>query len=223
MGRKISPQSVHSHVFSPFIKCYCNNRHSYVTSFLLSTHAAPPTIMALFMMAVLSSPAVALATCFPGLSAECCEAFRDAQSDPVMQQAMWGLESASGPAEAPAFAECNASQVSCAIMLPNHTQVSGTCCAADAFKGWEAPGPAAAMLAVLTAAQTTHRHGAIWWVTINQTLAGTTAGGFMQKVISHQYPNWYPLQCNNATALSAQQSMMCHGGSVIECVATVEH
>ena len=78
------------------------------------------------------------------------------------------------------------------------------------------------MGAVLTAAQTTHHQGKFWWVTINQTIAATNAtGGIVRKVIRRQYPNWYPLQCNNATALGERQSMMCHGGTVIECLATV--
>ena len=140
-----------------------------------------------------------------------------------MAKAMWGLEGASGEAEAEAFANCTATLSPCLVTLPNHTQTSASCCTADAFDGWQAPGPAAAISAVLTAAKSTHHHGMIWWVTINQTLAATTAGGITRKVISRQYPNWYPLQCNNATALGESQSMMCHGGSVIECVATVVH
>lgn len=173
-------------------------------------------------VALLSSPAAAQKpTCFPGFSESCCEALRDAESEPAMTKAMWGLEGASGQAEASAFTECNATLSPCVVILPNRTQAPASCCTADAFDGWQAPGPAAAVLAVLTAAKTTHHRGMIWWVGINQTL--NTAGGIVRKVISRQYPNWYPLQCDNATALGERQSMMCHGGSVIECVATVEH
>ena len=172
-------------------------------------------------VALLSSPAAAQTTCFPGFSESCCEALRDVESEPAMTKAMWGLEGASGQAEASAFTECNATLSPCVVILPYRTQAPASCCTADAFDGWQAPGPAAAVLAVLTAAKTTHHRGMIWWVGINQTL--NTAGGIVRKVISRQYPNWYPLQCDNATALGERQSMMCHGGSVIECVATVEH
>ena len=172
------------------------------------------------MVALLSSPSTAQSTCFPGFSAECCDAIRDAESEPAMSKAMWGLEGASGEAEAAAFANCTATLSPCLVLLPNHTQVPASCCAADAFDGWQAPGPAAAISAVLTAAKSSEHRGMFWWVTINQTLAGS---GVTRKVISRQYPSWYPLQCNNATALGEQQSIMCHGGSVIECVAKVVH
>ena len=178
-------------------------------------------VMRPLLAAVLLSPAAVQGTCFPGFSTECCAGIRDAESNPAMQKAMWGLEEVSGEAEAAAFAKCKATLSPCVAILPNHTQVSASCCAADALAGWQTPGPAAAVLALLAAANSTSHHGRQWWVTINQTLSHTS--GIVQQVISHQYPSWYPSSCDNATALAAYQVMMCSGaGSVIECEATMQ-
>ena len=162
------------------------------------------------------------ATCFPGFSDECCKDIQAANAKPAMSKALWRLESESGEAEAHAFEECTKAMSPCVIMLPNGTQVAASCCNADALKGWYLPGPRAALMGVLAAANITHSGGLIWWVNINQTDSATTAPGVVRKVINHQYPNWYPSSCDNATAIAGQQTMFCHGGSVIECWATVQ-
>jgi hypothetical protein len=174
------------------------------------------------LLGALVSLATAQRPCFPGFGPECCAAIQDAQAKPALLKALWGLESASGEAEAAAFAQCKSALSPCTVLLPNHTKAQASCCTADALAGWQAPGPAAAVDAVLAAAQSVHSNGSIWWVSINQTLSASTAPGIVREVIGHQYPNWYPLECNNATAIAGEQTMMCHGGSVIECLATVE-
>ena len=104
----------------------------------------------------------------------------------------------------------------------NQTKHPAMCCSADALPGWQSPGPAAALNALSEAGDGLSGGGNIWWVNINQTDTTTMAPGIAQRSISHQYPNWYPSACSNTTAIGYEQSMMCHGGSVIECRATAE-
>lgn len=140
-----------------------------------------------------------------------------------MSKAAMGLAAMAGEAEAAAFAECKSAYTPCVVTLPNKTHVPASCCIADALTGWQSPGPAEAVEAMLAAANSTHNDGLMWWVNINQTLSGRAAPGLVRNVINHQYPNWYPSSCDNATAIAEQQQMFCHNGHIIECYATVEN
>ena len=45
--------------------------------------------------------------------------------------------------------------------------------------------------------------------------------GAVQQTIAHQFPNWYPSSCNDTVALGEYENMICHGGSVLVCHASV--
>lgn len=174
---------------------------------------------------MLSLLSLSPSTCFPGFSNECCSAMSAALANPAFQKASGAMIEEAGSAESKAFSHCDAGLSPCQVVLPNQTQVPALCCSADALVGWRSPGPAAALKALSEAGGELPGGGNIWWVNINQTdYTPTTAPGqpsVAQRSISHQYPNWYPSACTNTTAIGFQQSMMCHGSSIIECRATV--
>ena len=71
--------------------------------------------------------------------------------------------------------------------------------------------------------------GTLWWVNVNQTdCAGSpftgcrtgTGAKIRRKVVSRQYPAWYPAACP-AAAIGGQETMFCSGTGppVIECKA----
>eukprot|EP00729_Bicosta_minor_P006183 gene6183-11594_t len=167
-------------------------------------------------------PSTTTAACFPGFTDECCAAISVANANPALHNAMVGVMEASGSAEAEAFAKCTAALSPCSVVLPNRTNHPAMCCSADALGGWKSPEPAAALKALSKAGDGVSGGGNIWWVNINQTDSTITPPYVAQRSIAHQYPNWYPSACSNTTAIGYEQSMMCHGGSVIECRATAE-
>ena len=187
------------------------------TAQMLSTAPALLLTFSLILM-----PHTTAGTCFPGFSNECCSAISLANTNPSLHNALIAVMEASGSAEAKAFSQCTATLSPCKVVLPNQTNPPAMCCTADALDGWTLPGPAAALRALSAAGDGVSGGGNIWWVNINQTDTTTMAPFVAQKNVRHQYPNWYPSACSNTTAIGYEQSMMCHGGAVIECRATAE-
>ena len=143
-----------------------------------------------------------------------------AKSLPAIGKANEPLFAVVGEAKAAAFSTCRDSYTPCTIDTHHAKNISALCCAADAEKGWSLPGPAAAVGAALAAGKTVSGGGTVWWVNVNQTLK-TGAAPFVNRLaIQHQYVNWFPTACNNATAIGMFQNMMCHGGSILECRLT---
>ena len=157
------------------------------------------------------------AECFPAFSPACCAAIAVAQSLPAIGKANEQLFAVVGEAEEAAFSACRNSFTPCTIDTHDAKNISALCCAADAEKGWTLPGPAAAVRAVVAAGKTVSGGGTVWWVNVNQTLK-TGAAPFVNRLaIRHQYVNWFPTACNNATAIGMFQNMMCHSESILEC------
>ena len=167
--------------------------------------------------------AAAQSGCFPGYSDECCAAIKVAEADPAIGRASMGLLDASGEAEAAAFSQCNAARSPCTVVLENGTQVTAGCCSADSLAGWQSPGPAAAVAAMRAAGDGTPGGGNTWWIHINQ-IVNTPTASIDRTDITHQYVNWYPAACTNATAIAEQQNMMCQDpeSHTLECHATAE-
>ena len=160
---------------------------------------------------------------FPPFSKECCDGIEAASSNPAFGQANEELEGASGEAEAGAFQRCAASSAPCSVTLPNSTLVSAMCCADDAMDGWSQPGPTKAVDAVEAAGQMISGGGRVWWVKVNQTFFNN--GQVYRKIITHQYPTWFPAACSDANDTKAMgyfESMMCASApQMLECTSTV--
>ena len=165
---------------------------------------------------------VALAgDCFPLFSPECCAAIEVAESYPAVGKANHALFGVVAEAEAAAFSDCQNTFSPCTVDTHKEKNLSALCCTADSEKGWELPGPAAAVQAVSAAGKTVPGGGTVWWVNVNQTLKSSSAPFVKQLAIQHQYVNWFPTACNNATAIGDYQQMMCHDDSILECHASV--
>eukprot|EP01047_Picozoa_sp_COSAG01_P085320 COSAG01_NODE_18695_length_1059_cov_1.797917_1_plen_256_part_01 len=161
------------------------------------------------------------AGCFPGFSKACCAALAAAQASPAFQQAEQKVMGASGEAAGRAFAACAAQATPCALRLPNGTHAAASCCAASARPFWASGFSAAAVAALRGAGSAIPGGGSMWWVDVNQT-DGSGPAHISRKLITSQYPAWYPSACSPAS-IGQQETMFCSGAGppVLQCHCTV--
>jgi hypothetical protein len=161
------------------------------------------------------------AGCFPGFSKACCAALAAAQASPAFQQAEQKVMGASGEAAGRAFAACAAQATPCALRLPNGTHAAASCCAASAQPFWASGFSAAAVAALRGAGSAIPGGGSMWWVDVNQT-DGSGPAHISRKLITSQYPAWYPSACSPAS-IGQQETMFCSGAGppVLQCHCTV--
>jgi hypothetical protein len=165
---------------------------------------------------------------FPGFSQACCDGLIAAENSPAFQQANGEMLEMSGEATAGAFQRCDASNVPCSFNLPNATRiehnitknpVEATCCSSDGAAGWALPGPKKAVDALIAAGEQIPGGGILWYVKVNQTVINK--GKIFRKVITHQYPAWFPTTCNDTKQMGYFEAMMCYDSSVLECIISV--